>query len=82
MSQYGYLARIFVTDAPVTPGALSKVLTYATDRSFNCISVDGDMSTNDTICAMANGAAGGEEISESSSQFIKIQDEITLLRNS
>ncbi|ANZ74264.1 BA75_00174T0 [Komagataella pastoris] len=72
------LLGFFVTDAPVTPGALSKVLTYATDRSFNCISVDGDMSTNDTICAMANGAAGGEEISESSSQFIKIQDEITL----
>ncbi|KAI0461783.1 hypothetical protein LJB42_004856 [Komagataella kurtzmanii] len=72
------LLGFFVTDAPVTPGALSKILTYATDRSFNCISVDGDMSTNDTICAMANGAAGGEEISETSFQFSKIQDEITL----
>lgn len=56
------LLGFFVTDAPVTPQALNKALKYATERSFNSISVDGDTSTNDTIAALANGAAGGETI--------------------
>lgn len=45
------------TDAGVTPRSLQSALTYAIDRSFNSISVDGDMSTNDTVVAFANGAA-------------------------
>ncbi|EEB86968.1 hypothetical protein MPER_15895, partial [Moniliophthora perniciosa FA553] len=36
---------------------LQRALTHAVERSFNSISVDGDMSTNDTILLMANGAA-------------------------
>ncbi|THH28837.1 hypothetical protein EUX98_g5357 [Antrodiella citrinella] len=46
-----------LTDAAVSPRSLQSALTYAIDRSFNSISVDGDMSTNDTILALANGAA-------------------------
>ena len=46
-----------MTDAAVTPKSLQSALTYAVDRSFNSISVDGDMSTNDTILVLANGAA-------------------------
>ena len=34
----------------------------AADDSFNCISVDGHMSTNDTVLLLANGAAGGEPL--------------------
>lgn len=45
-----------LTDAPVHPPSLQKALNYAVERSFNSISVDGDMSTNDTIIALANGA--------------------------
>ena len=37
------------------------MLRAAVDVSFNCISVDGDMSTNDTVLALANGAAGPVE---------------------
>ncbi|ODV93090.1 hypothetical protein PACTADRAFT_52150 [Pachysolen tannophilus NRRL Y-2460] len=70
------LLGFFVTDAPVEPFTLKKILKYATDRSFNCISVDGDMSTNDTISALANGAAGGEVINEQSPHFKQLQDEI------
>jgi len=61
-----------VTDAAVSPRSLQSALTYAVDRSFNAISVDGDMSTNDTIVAIANGAvaeatgAAVEEIDEES----------------
>ncbi|ESK88658.1 ornithine acetyltransferase [Moniliophthora roreri MCA 2997] len=46
-----------MTDAAVSPRSLQRALTYAVERSFNSISVDGDMSTNDTILLMANGAA-------------------------
>ncbi|KIY53062.1 arginine biosynthesis protein ArgJ [Fistulina hepatica ATCC 64428] len=53
-----------LTDAPVTPSSLQSALTHAVDRSFNCISVDGDMSTNDTIVALANGAAAPDDIPE------------------
>lgn len=50
-----------LTDAPVTPRSLQSALNYAVDRSFNSISVDGDMSTNDTIVVLANGAATTNE---------------------
>ena len=54
------------TDASISPRSLQSALTYAVDRSFNSISVDGDMSTNDTIIVLANGAAaeGTPEIDE------------------
>ncbi|TFK39599.1 Arginine biosynthesis bifunctional protein ArgJ beta chain [Crucibulum laeve] len=48
-----------LTDAAISPRSLQSALTYAVDRSFNSISVDGDMSTNDTVILMANGAAAG-----------------------
>ena len=51
------LLSLILTDAPVTPRALRTALGYAADRSFNSISVDGDMSTNDTVLVLANGAA-------------------------
>jgi glutamate N-acetyltransferase/amino-acid N-acetyltransferase len=49
---------VVVTDAALSPTALDAALRAAVDRSFNCISVDGDMSTNDTVLALANGMAG------------------------
>ncbi|KAG7660615.1 ECM42 [[Candida] subhashii] len=74
------LLGFFVTDAPVSPQALQQILKHAVDRSFNSITVDGDMSTNDTIVAIANGAAGGEVIesnSSSSERYAKLQHEVT-----
>ncbi|EDK47327.1 hypothetical protein LELG_05508 [Lodderomyces elongisporus NRRL YB-4239] len=74
------LLGFFVTDAPVSPSALQLILKYAVDRSFNSITVDGDMSTNDTIAAIANGAAGGELIDLNSScaeRYAELQKEIT-----
>ncbi len=49
---------VIVTDAAVAPGELQRLLRTAVDRSFNSISIDGDMSTNDTALVLANGAAG------------------------
>ncbi|MEM6910406.1 MAG: bifunctional glutamate N-acetyltransferase/amino-acid acetyltransferase ArgJ [Verrucomicrobiota bacterium] len=50
------------TDAAIQPGELQRSLHYAVEQSFNRISVDGDMSTNDTVQLMANGAAGNKPI--------------------
>jgi len=46
------------TDAAVPRAALQRALRHAANQSFNRISIDGDMSTNDTVLCMANGLAG------------------------
>jgi len=53
-----------MTDAAITQAALDKAITAAVAKSFNCISVDGCMSTNDTVLALANAAAGNKIISQ------------------
>lgn len=50
------------TDAAIAPAALQRALKTATDRSFNCITVDGDTSTNDTVLCLANGLAKNRTI--------------------
>jgi glutamate N-acetyltransferase/amino-acid N-acetyltransferase len=52
----------FFTDAAVDARALQHALKQAVDASFNRISVDGDMSTNDTCLLLANGAAGNKTL--------------------
>jgi glutamate N-acetyltransferase/amino-acid N-acetyltransferase len=49
-----------LTDARVAPGHLQTLLRQAADRTFNCISVEGHTSTNDTLLLFANGMASGE----------------------
>lgn len=49
---------VIVTDATLTPADAQTLLRHAVDRSFNCISVEGHMSTSDTVLLLANGAAG------------------------
>ena len=51
-----------VTDAAVRPAQLRTVLKNVLPRSFNAITVDGDMSTNDTLLLMASGAAGDQTL--------------------
>ncbi len=55
---------VVTTDAAIAPGALQAALRRAVGKSFNCITVDGDMSTNDTVFVLANGAAGNPVISQ------------------
>lgn len=45
------------TDACISQGALKGALRAAIDNSFNCITVDGCMSTNDSVMLLANGLA-------------------------
>jgi len=50
------------TDAAIAPGPLRAALQEAVARSFNRITVDGDMSTNDTVLVLANGLAENPKI--------------------
>jgi glutamate N-acetyltransferase/amino-acid N-acetyltransferase len=50
------------TDARVAPGFLQQLLSATAARSFNCITVDSDTSTSDTVMAFASGAAGNAEL--------------------
>jgi glutamate N-acetyltransferase/amino-acid N-acetyltransferase len=73
------LLGLIATDAAVEPESLQVALTHAVDRSFNSISVDGDMSTNDTVLALANGAADGTVVSQHGTPelFARFTDELT-----
>ena len=51
------------TDATVSSGLLQKALSDVVKVTYNCLSVDGDTSTNDCVLLMANGLAGNEEVS-------------------
>ncbi|MBP2641678.1 MAG: argJ [Firmicutes bacterium] len=50
------------TDAAVSPPVLRQALNEAVALSFNMITVDGDTSTNDMVCVLANGLAGNSEL--------------------
>jgi acetylglutamate kinase len=58
-----------VTDAAIAPLTLQAALATAVDDSFNTITVDGDMSTNDTAIALANGRSGAPPIEQGSPAF-------------
>ncbi|MCL4253192.1 MAG: bifunctional glutamate N-acetyltransferase/amino-acid acetyltransferase ArgJ [Anaerolineae bacterium] len=49
---------VIVTDAKLVTGQAQMALQRANEKTFNCITVDGDMSTNDTVLLLANGESG------------------------
>ena len=52
------------TDAAISPDLLAQALRRAVDVSFNRLSIDGCMSTNDTVVVLANGQAGNRPLTE------------------
>lgn len=65
----GTMLCFVTTDCAISPAMLRKALKQAADVSFNCVSIDGDMSTNDTLVALANGMAGNDEIETEGADF-------------
>jgi glutamate N-acetyltransferase/amino-acid N-acetyltransferase len=53
---------VVLTDAAVDPADAQRLLREAAEETFNCVSVDGHTSTNDTVLLLANGAAGGKTL--------------------
>ena len=70
----GYVA----TDARVSLPLVKRALAYAAQRSFNCITVDGDTSTNDSFILIATGKAAMAEITNvESAQYAALRDAVT-----
>jgi glutamate N-acetyltransferase/amino-acid N-acetyltransferase len=61
-----------LTDVSATPAELRRHLRESCDESFNCMSVDGDTSTNDTVLLLASGKSGA------SLKTPKIRDQFSL----
>ncbi len=57
------------TDAAISHDMLQKALSSVVVDTFNMISVDGDMSTNDSLIVLANGEAGNAEITEEGNDY-------------
>lgn len=69
----GYIA----TDAAISQAALDKIIQDVVNQSFNCITVDGDTSTNDSLILMATGQAGNAMIEENSADYAPIKQALT-----
>src|ERR1039458_10070776 len=63
----GYIA----TDAVISQALLQQIVSVASDRSFNCITVDGDSSTNDALMLIATGKAALPEVRAADSKAYK-----------
>ena len=57
------------TDAAISFELMQKALSEVTKITYNCLSIDGDTSTNDMVCVMANGMAGNAEITDEGSDY-------------
>lgn len=63
---------VIMTDADLSPAQCDAILKHGVDRTFNCITVDGHMSTSDTVLLLANGAS---EVSvEADEDLAKLRD--------
>jgi glutamate N-acetyltransferase/amino-acid N-acetyltransferase len=57
------------TDVAIAPDLLAQALRVAVDGTLNMITVDGDTSTNDMCCILANGLAGNAEITQAGEDY-------------
>ncbi|MHB8123353.1 MAG: bifunctional glutamate N-acetyltransferase/amino-acid acetyltransferase ArgJ [Desulfuromonadaceae bacterium] len=68
MPNMATMLSFIITDAAIEPAYLQRAFRRAVESSFNAITVDGDMSTNDTCLIMANGMAGNPVVKEGSAE--------------
>jgi glutamate N-acetyltransferase/amino-acid N-acetyltransferase len=62
------------TDAAVAQDALGRLIREVADASFNCISVDGDTSTNDAFVLIATGRAGNAPVESGTAEYGALRD--------
>jgi glutamate N-acetyltransferase/amino-acid N-acetyltransferase len=67
--QLATMLAVVTTDYPLEPGEAIDFLRPAVDRSFNSITVDGECSTNDAVCLLANGLSGIERTPATDASF-------------
>lgn len=67
------------TDIAIDQVLLQKAVSGCVEKSFNMISVDGDMSTNDMVIVLANGEANNEKITEENADYQIFFDKLMML---
>lgn len=75
----GTMLAFITTDAEISQKMLYKALRTAAEGTFNCVSVDGDTSTNDSLLILANGAAGNVPVTEENEDYGIFLEALTLL---
>ena len=65
-----------ITDLKFNKNTFRNLINNSVNQSFNCISVDGDMSTNDTVLGLSNGMAENKIIDNKSTNLSKVTKEI------
>jgi glutamate N-acetyltransferase / amino-acid N-acetyltransferase len=69
--QMATMIAVITTDVQIAPKELNRLLHHAAESSFNCLTVDGDTSTNDTVFVLANGASGAAVLDNRSRSFFE-----------
>jgi acetylglutamate kinase len=77
--QLATLIAIVTTDCAISPAMLDRALSDAIDPSFHCLVIDGDMSTNDSMIALANGRAGNPTITDPGADYAMFTAALTEL---
>lgn len=65
----GTMLGFITTDASISSPMLKKALSISAAGTYNCVSIDGDTSTNDSLIILANGMAGNAEITSEGADF-------------
>ena len=65
----GTMLAFTTSDVAISPAMIEKALRESIKGTYNCVSVDGDTSTNDTLVLLANGMAGNKEITAEGEDF-------------
>ncbi len=75
----GTMLSFVTTDCDISGDMLEEALRQVVPATYNCVSVDGDTSTNDTLTIMANGLAGNARIQEKNSDWEKFVQALAAL---
>lgn len=75
----GTMLSFVTTDCDISGDMLEAALRQVVPATYNCVSVDGDTSTNDTLTIMANGLAGNARIQEKNSDWEKFVQALAAL---
>lgn len=65
----GTMLSFITTDAAISPEMIDRALRESIKGTYNCVSVDGDTSTNDTLILLANGMAENPKITEENEDY-------------
>lgn len=75
----GTMLGFITTDCSISPKMLDAALRESIEKTYNCVSVDGDTSTNDTLCILANGLAGNRMITRKNADYRAFVDALDAL---